>query len=474
MRGGLVAAFCFKMLPVSFFQRAFRPVRDGRFVAERYIRPASEFVSTEALGGIVLLLATAAALVWANSPWDHRYFELWETTLSLDLDVVSFHASLGHAVNDGLMAVFFFVVGLEIKRELVHGELAAPRKAALPVAAALGGMAIPALIYLALNGAGPNRDGWGIPMATDVAFAMGVLALLGRRAPLSLKVFLLALAIVDDLGAILVIAVFYTDSIAWGALAWAAGLGLTVLALGRFGIRNTNLYIVLGLCFWAAVFKSGIHATVAGVLLAMMTPSRPFFTARDFEASALDLLVTYRHARDRGDGEMAQQVLAQFETLSQGSESPLDRLEDRLHPWVSYLIVPIFALSNAGMVLSSDLVRDSLSSSVSVGVAAGLLLGKPLGILGASYLAVKLGWAELPANANFGHVLGLGLVAGIGFTVSLFITGLAFTDPVVTDEARLGIFAASAVAGLVGFFWLWLAPGEPEAEADLELAIVEA
>jgi NhaA family Na+:H+ antiporter len=458
------------MLPVSLFQRTLRPIRDGRFVGERYIRPVSEFVSTEALGGIVLLLATAAALVWANSPWDHRYLALWGTTLSLDLDVLTFHASLGHAVNDGLMAVFFFVVGLEIKRELVHGELAAPRKAALPVAAALGGMAIPALIYLGLNGAGPNREGWGIPMATDVAFAMGVLALLGKRAPLSLKVFLLALAIVDDLGAIVVIAVFYTDSIAWGALAWAAGLGLAVVALGRFGVRNTNLYVVLGLCLWAAVFKSGIHATVAGVLLAAVTPSRPLFTARDFEASALDLLVSYRHARDRGDGEMAQQVLAQFEALSRGSESPLDRLEHALHPWVSFLIVPVFALSNAGVAFSSDLLRDSLSSSVTVGVAAGLLLGKPVGILGASYLAVKLGWAELPANANFGHVFALGLVAGIGFTVSLLITGLAFTEPAVTDEARLGIFAASALAGIVGFFYLWVAPGEPDASADLELA----
>lgn len=445
-----------------------------QFVREKFIQPIGVFVNTEASGGIFLLVATAVALIWANSPWDGSYFDLVHAHLSIDVALFSIEESLGHLVNDGLMTVFFFVVGLEIKRELLHGELASRRKAALPVAAALGGMVVPALIYVAWNGSGEGARGWGVPMATDIAFAMGVLALLGRRAPFSLKVFLLALAIVDDLGAILVIAVFYTDSISIEALAWAALLVGVMLAAARAGVRSTDVYVVLGVFFWVAVYKSGIHATLAGVVLAMLTPAKPKFTPRAFEASALDLLVSYRHARDAGDHAQSQQVLAEFESLSRGTESPLDRLEHTLHPWVSYLIVPIFALVNAGVVISGGLISDSLSSPVSLGVASGLAVGKPLGILLACYIAVKLGIADLPSNTGYGHMVGLGLVAGIGFTVSLFITNLAFDSATLVDEAKLGILAASMLAGVAGFVYLWIAPGEPEPAPDPLLELVPA
>ncbi len=436
-----------------------------RFVPERFIRPIARFANTEASGGIVLLTAAALALVWANSPWDERYFDLWHAHLSIDLNLFRIEESVGHAVNDGLMAIFFFVVGLEIKRELVHGELASPRKAALPVAAALGGMLVPAAIYAALNAGGDGASGWGIPMATDIAFSMGVLALLGRRAPFSLKVFLLALAIVDDLGAILVIALFYTDTISFEAAAWAALTAFAIFGMARAGIRSVDVYVVLGIVFWAAVYKTGIHATIAGVILAFLTPSRPRLGQREFVANAMDLLVSYRHARDRGDSDQAQQVLSEFETLSRDTESPLDRLEHTLHPWVSYLIVPIFALANAGVAISGGLIEDSATSAVSLGVALGLVLGKPVGVMLACFLAVRFGLAELPANTGYRHMVGIGLIAGIGFTVSLFITGLAFDDAILVDEAKLGILAASFAAGIIGFVYLWVLPGEP-AEAD--------
>jgi len=440
-------------------------VRAGRsFVEERFIRPAAAFVQTQASGGIILLAAAMVALAWANSPWEASYFDLWETQLSINAGLFSIEEDLGHAVNDGLMAIFFFVVGLEIKRELLHGELASFRKAALPVAGALGGMVVPALIYLAWNPSGDASKGWGIPMATDIAFAMGVLALLGRRVPFALKVFLLALAIVDDLGAIVVIAIFYTESISLEGVVWAVILAGVIYGFGRAGVRSVDVYVLLGVLFWVAVFKSGIHATIAGVVLAMLTPSRPLYDPAAFEASAEGLRVSYREARLRADRDAAQGVLRQFESLSKGTESPLERLEHTLHPWVSYLIVPVFALANAGVALSADGIREAAGSGLTLGVVTGLVIGKPAGILIFSWVAVRSGLATLPASVGFVHLLGAGLIAGIGFTVSLFIAGLAFTDPGLIDEGKIGILAASALAGIVGFAYLWLAPGEPGRE----------
>jgi len=442
------------------------PAGGRRFTRDRFTRPIAQFVQTEASGGIVLLIAAAAALIWANSPWDQHYFDLLHAHISIDLNVFSIDETVGHAVNDGLMAIFFFVVGLEIKRELVHGELASPRKAALPVAAALGGMVVPALIYVAFNAGEPGAKGWGIPMATDIAFAMGVLALLGRRAPFSLKIFLLALAIVDDLGAIIVIALFYTESISIEAVIWAAAIAAVILGAARAGVRSVDVYVVLGVCFWAAVFKTGVHATIAGVLLAMMTPSRPYFSRETFESSAADLVASFRAANARHDHDAAQQALGELEELSRETESPLDRLEHTLHPWVSYLIVPIFALANAGVVLSGDIIADSATSAVSLGVAVGLVVGKPIGVLLACFIMVRLKLAELPSNTDFPHMVGIGLLAGIGFTVSLFITGLAFDDARLVDEGKIGILAASFIAGIIGFTYLWVLPGEPHGEAE--------
>lgn len=434
-----------------------------QFVAERIRRPVQAFMAVEASGGIVLLAGALIALIWANSPWDQEYFDLWNTKLAIDLNIITIKESLGHAVNDGLMAIFFFVVGMEIKRELVHGELATPRQAALPVAAAIGGMVVPAAIYAAWNFGGDGAKGWGIPMATDIAFAIGVLSVLGRRAPFSLKVFLLALAVADDLGAITVIALFYTEQIALGPSLWAIALLVAIVALNRGGVRAVEVYVALGICFWVAVLKSGIHATVAGVVLAMLTPSKPYYAIGEFEEEIPGLLDRYREAMAAGDHDAAQQLLAQIEMLTQGTESPLDRLEHRLAPWSSYVIVPIFALANAGVALSSDMISGALSSPVTIGVVMGLVVGKPIGVLAAAWLAVRLGLAEFPRGVSASHMVGIGLLAGIGFTVSLFVNGLAFDDPALLDEGKVGILAASAIAGVVGFIYLWFAPGEPVA-----------
>lgn len=433
-----------------------------RFVAERFIRPLQEYVSTEAWGGIVLLIATVIALAWANSPWDASYFHLWEREIALDTSFISIHLTFHDAVNDGLMTIFFFVVGLEIKRELLHGELASPRKAALPVAAALGGMVVPALIYTAWTAGGDGAHGWGIPMATDIAFALGLLALLGRRVPFSLTVFVLALAIVDDLGAILVIAVFYSDHISVEALSWAVGLAIVIFVVARAGLRSVDAYLVLGALLWLAVFKSGIHATIAGVTLAALTPARPFFPVEEFEPQAEALLNAYHDAHTGADMDTAAATLRDFERLSHDSESPLDRLVEILHPWTSYLIVPIFALANAGVALTGGVAHDAATSAVTFGIITGLVIGKPVGILLFSWIAVRTRIASLPASVSFVHILGAGVLAGIGFTVSLFIAGLAFDHPLLVSDAKVGILAASVIAGTAAFIYLHLSPGEPD------------
>ena len=415
----------------------------------------------------MLLLAAIAAMIWANSPWSENYFDFWATHLSIDVHFFEIEESLGHAVNDGLMAIFFFVVGMEIKREILHGELANPRKAALPVAAALGGMIVPAGIYALWNVGGDGAKGWGIPMATDIAFAVGVLALLGRRAPFALKVFLLALAIADDLGAIMVIAVFYTDGIELVPVAWGVGLVALLFVMNRLGIRSIDLYMVVGIFFWVAVLKSGVHATIAGVILAMLTPAKPYYAEKDFDGIMEDLLAKRRQGLESGNHDLAEQALRQMEDLTRGSESPLDRLEHFLAPWSSYLILPVFAFANAGVELSGDMISEAATSPVTLGVATGLVIGKPIGVLLTCWVAVRLGWAQLPDHVDFQHLIGVGLLAGIGFTVALFIAGLAFEDPLLIDEGKVGILAASTIAGIIGFVYLWLLPGEPHSEPEV-------
>ena len=367
-------------------------------------RPVARFLQIEAAGGILVLAAAVIALVWANGPWSESYEELWRTVVSFEAGDRGVGEDLRHWVNDGLMTLFFFVVGLEIKREVVSGQLSAGRAAALPVIAAAGGMVVPALVYLAFNRTGPGADGWGIPMATDIAFAVGVLALLGRRVPPALKVLLLGLAIADDIGAIVVIAVVYTEDIDLVALAFAGAGLVAIIGFRRARVSFAPAYVIVGFTVWLAVLESGVHATIAGVALAFVTPAGPVGT----------------------------------------------RLEEQLHPWTSYLVVPLFALANAGIPLSADAVADAASSPVTLGVVLGLVVGKFAGITAASALAVRLGVGRLPDGVRWDHVAGMAGIAGMGFTVSIFVTGLAFDDVRLQSEAKIGILVATAMAAVLG------------------------
>jgi len=424
------------------------------YIVRQVLLPAQAFIHTQVVSGAVLLAAALAAIVWANSPWQESYFDLWDTTIIVDVSLFSIEEDLRHWVNEGLMVFFFFVVALEIKRELAHGELSDRRRAALPVAAALGGMVLPAAIYLALNGGGDGARGWGIPMATDIAFALGVLALLGPRIPSEVRILLLAIAIVDDIGAILVIAAFYSESISPEALGVAALLFLLVVGMIRGGLRNLVPYFIVGALAWVAMLKSGIHPTITGVLLGALVPATPYFGEKTFMESAQGLMERFREAINSGDKETGEALLGQMEELTQGTEAPLERLERTFHPWISYIVIPVFALANAGVELSGDLLRDAASSSVTLGIVLGLLAGKLLGIVGFSWLAVRLGLGSLPRGVGWRHLAGVGLLAGIGFTVSLFITGLAFEDLELVSEAKIGILGASVVAGAAGYGFL--------------------
>lgn len=405
----------------------------------RAVRPFVRFSHVEAAGGIVLVAATLVALVWANSPWRAGYEAVWDTRVRFEFGSYAFDNDLGHVVNDLLMAVFFFVVGMEIKRELVVGELRDRRAVALPAMAALGGMIVPAAIFLAFNAGGDGAKGWGIPMATDIAFALGVVALLGNRVPAAVKVLLLTLAIVDDIGAIIVIAVFYTERVELKFVLAAAAIAIVVYLMHRTHVVYPPLIALTGLALWLVVYESGIHATIAGVMLGLLTPARPLQS----ELAAEELV----NVLERDDDIRADEVRATA-FLIRGSVSACDRLIDALHPWTSYLIVPIFALANAGIVLSAD----SLTAPTAVlsGVAVALVAGKLIGVTLFSWIAVRLGFGRLPDGTGWRHVMGVGAVAGIGFTVSLFITGLAFDDVTVQDDAKIGILIASIVAAIAG------------------------
>jgi NhaA family Na+:H+ antiporter len=416
----------------------------------KVLYPITTFLHTEAAGGIILIICALIALIWANSPWAGTYTSLWATKITIG----PLTESLLHWINDGLMAVFFFVVGLEIKREVLVGELASPRQAALPIAAALGGMAVPALIFAAINRGGPGSGGWGIPMATDIAFSLGVLALLGNRAPTGLKIFLAALAIVDDLGAVLVIAFFYTSDISWGALGAAAIFLALLVTANLLRIRHPLAYALLGLGLWVAFLQSGIHATIAGVLLALTIPARTRVDTGEFFRRAHAVL----HDFDRAGEEAAniltnggqQAALRELSALSEGVQTPLQRLEHALHPWVAFGIVPLFALANAGVALGGGL-GGVLTEPVTLGVVLGLVVGKQVGVTLSAWLAVRSGLADLPVGVGWRHIYGAGWLAGIGFTMSLFIGSLAFGEGVLLDAAKVGILTASLIAGLVGW-----------------------
>jgi len=346
------------------------------------------------------------------------------------------------------MALFFFVVGLEIKRELVHGDLRHARTAMLPILCALGGMVVPALLFLAFTAGGPGARGWGIPMATDIAFSIGVLALVGRRTPASLKVFLLTLAIVDDIGVILVIAVFYSSGVAFSWLGASACTVLAIVVLKRLGVRSLVPYTVLAAALWVTALESGVHATIAGVVLGLLTPARPT-QPPSAVAEAAAARLQDRHLSDDSEDEADETSLLEVSSLTAEAVSPVARLQQRLHPYTSFVVLPLFALANAGVDLTPGTGAPSLTSPVALGVIVGLVIGKPLGILAAALLAHRLLRVPLPAHAGWVEVAGVGMLAGIGFTVSLFVTGLAFTGP-LADEAKVAILVASVIAGLLG------------------------
>jgi NhaA family Na+:H+ antiporter len=429
--------------------------RSDRVVPRAFVRPLLRFVQVEAASGIVLVVAAVAALLWANLA-SESYRQFFSTPFRLELGPLHLEETLQLLINDGLMAIFFFVVGLEIKRELVTGELSDPRKAALPAWGALGGMAVPALIYLLIVGPGGEAGrGWGIPMATDIAFAVGVMSLLGRRATDGAKLFLLTLAIADDIGAIAVIAIFYTDglSLAWLGLA-AAGL-VAVRVASRVGIRSLSFYLPAALLIWFATFESGVHATLAGVALGLLTPARPFYALGEFHRAGRRLMSRVEVEDDDPiERERADHQLLTLSDVAREAVAPLARIEHRLGLLSSYAVVPIFALANAGISFDGTSIIASLTSPVGLGVGVGLVGGKLLGIVAFTLLALRTRLGRLPDDMTPGHLVGVSLLGGIGFTVALFIVGLAFTDPTLIAEAKVGILAASVIAGLAGYLAL--------------------
>lgn len=420
---------------------------------DRILSPWQRFVAQEASGGIILVFAALVALVLANSPLSTAFHDLLNVKLGLSAGSWVLEEPLHAWVNDLLMAVFFLVIGLEIKREVRAGELSSTKKAMLPLLGALGGMLVPALIYVLLNPGGITSRGWGIPMATDIAFALGILVLAGKRVPNSLRVFLLALAIFDDLGAILVIAIFYTRELNLPMLGAAAGVFAVMMGLNALGVRRIGLYAFLGLVLWYFMFESGVHATIAGVLTAFALPATSRLRTATFVESARgvvdELAESGSRLKDTMLNERQDALIRALESEAEEYGTPLQRLENILHPWASYVVMPIFALTNAGIALQSVQM-----GSVALGVALGLVLGKPLGITLLCWLGVRLRVAVLPASVTWPMMISVGLLAGIGFTMSLFISGLAFAGNDLNEQAKLGIIIASVVAGVGGYLAL--------------------
>lgn len=433
---------------------------------DKIVTPFEEFIHQETTSGVLLMICTVTALIIANSFLAQSYQHLLHMPLGVSIGQWQIEKTLHHWINDGLMALFFFVVGLEIKRETLVGELADPKHAALPIIAALGGMVVPALIYFSINMGADSVKGWGIPMATDIAFAVGVMVLLGPRLPKSLLTFLVALAIVDDLGSVIVIAVFYTENIALDALFIAAGLFGLLILFNLGGLRKPLPYFLIGTLLWLAMLKSGVHATLAGVLTALAIPARPKFEPTFFSRQVRALMNRFDSAHKPGESIMRNEeqraLLQTLENCVNLVETPLQRLEHDMHIPVALLIIPIFALANAGIPIEFAQLGDSLSHPVTLGIAAGLVFGKLLGITGVSWLAVKLRLGQLPKGTNFKQLVGVGLLGGIGFTMSIFIGELAFTgNEAYLLMAKTGILFASLIAGICGLVWLYFNTSAP-------------
>jgi Na+:H+ antiporter, NhaA family len=417
-----------------------------RRVPRAVVRPALRFAQVEAAGGIVMLVGAVVALVWANSGWSDSYERLWSTPLRLQLgDLVDLNLDLHAWVNDGLMTLFFLVAGLEIKRQLVTGELRDRRAALLPGLAALGGMVVPALLYVLINLGGATR-GFGIPVATDIAFAVGVVSLVGKRIPSGARIFLLTLAVVDDVGGIVIIAVFYATGVKPLWLLVAAGSVALAVVARRAEIRSILPYAVCGVVCWYAFHEAGVEAAIAGVIFGLLTPARPFHDPEHFGDVARAFIDRVEHSDEQATEDLARYV--------RETASPLERVENSLNRWVSFVIVPLFALANAGVSISTD----GLNGNVFSGVVVGLVVGKLVGVFAASWLAVKLGVGRLPHRTSWGHMAGLAATAGIGFTVALYVTGLSFDDAGLIRSAKLGILVASSIAGILGFVILRFSP----------------
>ncbi len=422
--------------------------------ADKLTAPFKRFLALSSAGGLLLILCTVIALVWANSPLADAYDYIFhDLNLELSLGSITLSHGLAHWINDALMVIFFLVVGLEIKREMLVGELASPRKAALPIIAAIGGMVVPALIFVAINWGQSSIRGWGVPMATDIAFALGILMLMGARAPLPLKVFLVSLAIIDDLGALAVIAVFYTDDLSMTYLAYAGGALAALVALNVMGVRKLVPYLAVGVLLWFFVLESGVHATIAGVLTAICIPASARVDSVRFLSSSRNALDVFEKSAKPGKSVRTNpEQRAAVMALEQNAEHvvpPLQRLEHMLHPYAAFLIIPVFAIANAGLHLGAE-ATEAVSGSISRGIIAGLFFGKPLGIFLACFIAVKINIASLPTGVSWRQLLGVGFLAGIGFTMALFIGNLAFTDPAQLEAAKVGIMLASLASSILG------------------------
>lgn len=420
------------------------------------VTPFQKFVKIESLSGILLLTATIVALIWANSPLAHLYETLWDYKLGIGTEDISLNKPLILWVNDGLMAIFFFLIGLEIKRELLIGELNSLRKAAFPFFAAIGGMVIPVGLFLILNDNPKTLDGWGIPMATDIAFSLAIMNLLGKRVPISLKVFLTAFAIVDDLGAVLVIALFYSGGIKWGLLACAIGLLVILFVLSYWRIYSKYLFAMVGVIVWFLFLKAGIHPTIAGVLMAFTIPIHQRIGVQTYTRKVSGILENIKFSKGRRGPVLSDRQIEQLDDLEEWTnlvQSPLQHLEHRLHNWVAYFVMPIFALANAGIAFRSDM---SLDTALILNISIALFIGKGIGVSSFALLAVKFKLAAFPKGVNFKNIIGVALLAGVGFTMSIFISNLAFAKSSFTDSAKIGILIGSLVAGVAGYLFLYV------------------
>ena len=446
-------------------------------IVQELVRPFRTFFGNEASSSILLIGATLLAVAWTNSPFGYTYHRFWETSLSFSVGDASITRTLRQWIDEGLMAVFFFAMGLEIKREILVGELSSLKKALLPVGAALGGMLLPAVIYSLINKGLPTSTGWGIPMATDIAFALGALFILGKRIPLGLRVFLSALAIADDLGSVIVIALFYSSGISLHYLFISFLFLLLIAVANLLWIRVPLIYAILGVGLWVTVLGSGLHATIAGVVVALFIPAKGRYDTDTFLQNVSKHMSAFSCPPD-GCGpsilkdERHLSSVHSIELACHHVETPLQRLEHALHPWVAFLVVPLFALANMGLTIIAPDLSQTLRSPMTFGIAAGLLFGKPIGISAFSYLFVRAGFASLPRGVSWPQIFGVSVLGGIGFTMSLFISGLSFKDPLLLDHAKLGILTGSTVSGMIGLVMLfYLTPKRKSIQSDDEDAV---